>query len=595
MVSYHTGPALWPALASCLRQPECDRLILVNNGNSPGVNAQLQDYVASEPRLRLIEGQGNVGFARACNLGAKAAEGEYLLLLNPDSLLAEGALAQAVDALSVYPPQTLMGGVVVDPDGTEQRGGRRALLNPKNAVVETLRLQRFFPQAERFNFHQEALPDMPHDVPAISGACMFLRLAFYRALGGLDEGYFLHMEDMDFCYRVHQAGGTVVSLPALRVLHFRSTSDAPSAFVEGHKARGFVRYLKTHFKGQYSAPALAFFTLVIWAHYYLKTTLNRFRSLLKPPLARKREVAQLALLYRESAPAPHPAFAGRRVIVTGASGQVGLNVIARLLSEGAIVTAVYHTTVIPFAHPNLAWAAWDLRAPEQMPEGMEAEILIHTAELTLLPVALPALMRAGVRRIVAFSSTSIFGKAESTSQEEQALIARLRQGEEEIFAESAKHALQTTILRPTMIYGEGLDGNVTRLSDLIRRRNIAILHEDAKGLRAPVQAGDLAVAALQAIDAPASFGKAYNLSGGEILSFREMLLRLFQYHGRKPRLIRVPMLPRLLDLVGTLYQMAHVNGDMAHRMNQDLVYDSTEAERDFGYRPHGFLQGRVVL
>jgi GT2 family glycosyltransferase len=91
------------------------------------------------------------------------------------------------------------------------------------------------------------MPAETHAVPAISGAFMALRRADYARLGGLDEGYFLHVEDLDFCKRVHDAGGTIVCVPSVRVTHALSTSDVSSCFVERCKARGFLRYFRKHF------------------------------------------------------------------------------------------------------------------------------------------------------------------------------------------------------------------------------------------------------------------------------------------------------------------------------------------------------------
>ena len=249
MVSYFTGPALDRAIAAVLAEPEADALILVDNGNPPAVTAALAERAAAEPRLRLITGHGNVGFAAGCNLGAAAAEGDILLLLNPDSRPAPGALARLLDEAESMARPWLIGCRIADTEGREQRGGRRHALTPLRALVEGLGLARLGLGRWRFNRHTEPVPAATGPMGAVSGAAMALPLADYRALGGLDEGYFLHVEDLDLCRRVAEAGGAVVYAPSVLVVHEGGTSDAPTAFVERHKARGLRRYFRLYSNG----------------------------------------------------------------------------------------------------------------------------------------------------------------------------------------------------------------------------------------------------------------------------------------------------------------------------------------------------------
>jgi nucleoside-diphosphate-sugar epimerase len=121
------------------------------------------------------------------------------------------------------------------------------------------------------------------------------------------------------------------------------------------------------------------------------------------------------------------------------------------------------------------------------------------------------------------------------------------------------------------------------------------IYPPANGLRQPVHALDVADAALAIIDNPKTYGKAYNLGGNEGLPYRQMLERIFKYLGKKPRLIPIPFLPQVLDAVGTTYQFGYINGEMARRMNRDIVFDIKEAAEDFGYHPQGFLEGDTVL
>lgn len=255
MVTYHTGPALWQAVKSSLRQSVPVEIIVVNNGNPTPVLYHLRRLADREPRITIISGQGNVGFARGCNLGAAQARAQHIAFINPDCVVDSGAIAAAGRALEENENAMLAGGLLLYKDGSEQRGSRRALLTPQNALVEGAHLHRFFPQY-RLNDHETETPTETTEVPAISGAFMMLRRTDYARLGGLDEGYFLHVEDMDLCKRVADMGGKTLFVPGARIIHARSSSNAPAWFVEWHKVRGFVRYFYTHFRGEKYAWAM---------------------------------------------------------------------------------------------------------------------------------------------------------------------------------------------------------------------------------------------------------------------------------------------------------------------------------------------------
>jgi GT2 family glycosyltransferase/nucleoside-diphosphate-sugar epimerase len=596
IVSYHTGPALWLAIDSVLAQPECKELIIVDNGNTPGDLKRLSDLKDKERRIRLLTGQGNVGFGKGCNLGAKWATGEYILLLNPDSMLPLGGLASALKEMEQYPANTLAGCYLLYPDGKEQRGGRRALLTPESAIVESLGLHRYFSRFKRLNYHEAPMPEMTHYVPAISGAFMLVSRDFYHQLGGIDEGYFLHMEDMDFCWRVHEAGGQIICMPAVRVIHFRSTSEVSNNFIEKCKAKGFIRYLNLHFKNKHSALFLFALSAGIWLRYFIKIVINAGDRFFTHPMQGWREIARIVQLYRSSyfGKSDH-SLAGKTIIVTGASGQVGLCLIGNALAHGANVIAVANKTRITFAHPNLTWLFCDLNNAGGMLEQVKADVLIHAAALWLLPPALPKLLATGIKRVIAFSSTSVVGKSKSRNRHEKQVVQNLKIAEAETVQIAGEENLPVTLLRPTMIYGIGLDGNITRLANVIRRFGIIPVYGKAEGWRHPVQATDLADAAIAIIDNEKTFGKSYNLGGRQTVKYRTMVEMLFVYLGKKPKLLKVPFMPKILDALGAVYQMGHVNGEMARRMNEDLLFDIKDAIDDFGYHPQGFLQGEIVL
>jgi nucleoside-diphosphate-sugar epimerase len=204
---------------------------------------------------------------------------------------------------------------------------------------------------------------------------------------------------------------------------------------------------------------------------------------------------------------------------------------------------------------------------------------------------LERLVGLGMKRIVAFSSTSRLTKGVSGEAAERDVVAKLATGEDTLTDFCAARGVAYTILRPTLIYDEGLDQNVTRIADLIRRLGFFPVCGLASGLRQPVHARDLATAAMQALTAKASFNKAYNLSGGEDLTYAAMVRRIFEAMRRAPVIIALPeILWRIGFFVLNLVRPKKLkrNIQMVLRMNTDLWFDHSAATRDLGYQPGVF-------
>lgn len=142
IVSYKTGDILLDCLNSVLQQEAVEQVILVDNGNTRLLMQQVNILADEEPRLEIITGQGNVGFAGGCNLGARRARHHYILLLNPDSEMDKGVISEALDVLISHPDASVLTVRIENPDGTEQRGARRNLMTPWTCVVEQFRLDR---------------------------------------------------------------------------------------------------------------------------------------------------------------------------------------------------------------------------------------------------------------------------------------------------------------------------------------------------------------------------------------------------------------------------------------------------------------------
>jgi GT2 family glycosyltransferase len=201
------------------------------------------------------------------------ARGEDLLLLNPDAQLAPHSIGGLAGVLHSFPGAGMVGPLVLNPDGTEQAGGRRRLPTPGRAWIQAFglrRLAKISAAAVRLDFIQAELPlpAAPVEVEAISGACMLVQRAALDRVGGLDEGYFLHCEDLDWCQRFRQAGWRVVFVPEVAVVHDKGAcSRTRPLFVQWHLHRGMVRYYRKFLLEAYPAPLHVLVVAAIWARF----------------------------------------------------------------------------------------------------------------------------------------------------------------------------------------------------------------------------------------------------------------------------------------------------------------------------------------
>lgn len=590
MVSFHTGPVLFAAVKAVLRQQGLAELIVVDNGNPPHALARLQQMTLGEPRLKILTGHGNIGLARGCNLGSRQATGEFLLLLNPDCLLPTDALLMTMAAFDEIPGAMVAGCRISHADGTEQEDGCRLTpLTPKTALVETLTLRKYLPHAH------PVVGMQTQEVASIASVYMCVRRNDYNRLMGLDEAFFLQIEGYDFCMRVRKLGGKVICVPRVRVTHMHATgARGITRFVEWQKARGYIHYFHKHFRGQYVPGTLLLIDLAILGYFTLKMLLvglaNLFRR--RPLMVQTVPAKRLMILASGLTElAETNELEGRVVIVTGATHHIGLCVLRRMLAAGASVLAVSRMDAIPFEHERLRWIKGDLTDESLHLQGYLADVIVHCAPLSTLPPALNLLAEAEVQRVIAFSSTSIYAKATSKNDEEKALVEELTRGESEIAEGCRQKNMRFTILRPTMIYGVGLDMNITTLIKFIWRFGFFIVFPPAFGRRQPVHADDLALAVMQAMNNPQTHGKTYNLSGGEILTYREMVERLFKLLKKPIRIYESTALPYMLSVLGLFVRQPPINADMARRMNDDLIFFHDEAKKDFGFTPRLFLSG----
>jgi len=247
VVSYHTGDVLFDCLGALEADEDIDEIVLVDNGNPPEAVSRLSELAASSGKLRMTGGGVNRGFAAGVNLGAAASTAERFLILNPDAILAPGSVSALEAAIMYAAEPAIAGGRILGADGREQRGARRRRLTLSSAVATFLGAVwagPFRSASAGLNRNEEPQPAGPAPMEAVSGALMYMTRRGFERLGGFDEGYFMHVEDLDLCRRAEAEGGSVIYTPFASALHHGATSRAPARVVAAYKAAGLNRYFQ---------------------------------------------------------------------------------------------------------------------------------------------------------------------------------------------------------------------------------------------------------------------------------------------------------------------------------------------------------------
>lgn len=268
--------------------------------------------------------------------------------------------------------------------------------------------------------------------------------------------------------------------------------------------------------------------------------------------------------------------------ILGASGLVGTCLMAQLTGSGCRVTA-FSRRKIEFSDDQMLWKQLSVQTPVQ-------KTISHW--ISLIPIwVLPEygnwIADHGARRLVALSSTSRVVKKDSSDPYERDVVRQLVRGETFLCNWGRTRKVDWIVLRPTLIYGNGKDKNIAEITRLVKRLGFFPLVGEALGKRQPVHAGDVAAACLSVLNTTRVANRSYNLAGGETLAYRDMVARVFESLGRRPVMPVVPvwMFGLALTCLKMIPRYRHWTMAMADRMNQDLVFDCSEAVRDFGYSP----------
>jgi N-acetylglucosaminyl-diphospho-decaprenol L-rhamnosyltransferase len=265
VVSADSGPMMRDCVRRLLNTSLALEVILVDNGSDDGIPQAIGRAYAGDARLTVIYNRANLGFGPAMNIGASKARGVALLLLNPDCLVEEDDLRRLLEVQTTNPKAGLIGAVMCDEEGRPDPVSWR-----RDPLLRRALNTVFHRSGEGININEE-IPEEVLEVEAVSGALMLMPRAVFNRVGGFDQDYFLHCEDLDLCRRVRDMGYQVLLVGDTHVVHARGTSSVHRpVFVSRNKHRGMWRWFRKHDPAGRNPLIAGVVWVGIWTHYLLK-------------------------------------------------------------------------------------------------------------------------------------------------------------------------------------------------------------------------------------------------------------------------------------------------------------------------------------
>lgn len=274
IVSWNVRELLQDCLRSVVAQKGITmQIIVVDSASRDGSVEMIAEKFS---QVKIIACSENVGFPRGNNLGLAQANGRFILLLNPDTVVHEGAFSKMIHYMQENAQVGVLGPQLLNADGTVQ-SSRRHFPTLKTAFFESTWLEPYAPQAVLDHYYARDLPDGETAViDWLMGACLMTRQEIVAQVGGLDEAYFMYSEELDYCRRIQQAGWQVVYFPQAKVTHLMGKSSEQAVT---HRHINFncakLRYFRKY-HGRLAAVVLRLFLL---ASYGWQLTLEAIKGI----------------------------------------------------------------------------------------------------------------------------------------------------------------------------------------------------------------------------------------------------------------------------------------------------------------------------
>ncbi|AFC27525.1 glycosyl transferase family 2 [Paenibacillus mucilaginosus 3016] len=279
ILNYNTRELTLQCLESVYQSQGCSLEVIVVD------NASKDDSVATigreYPSVTLVANSANVGYSKGNNQGMLLAKGRYILLLNSDTVIERDTLKIMVDLMDKNPRFGAAGCKIVLPDGSLDKACKRGFPTPSASFYYAFGISKLFPKSAKFNQYQLSHldPDEEYPVDCLVGAFMMVRKEAIEQVGMLDEEFFMYGEDIDWCYRIKQAGWEIYYYPRTQIIHYKGASSRRKPFkiiYEFHRA--MFLFHKKHFQRKYSFVTNGLVYAGISIKLILSILMNRFGS-----------------------------------------------------------------------------------------------------------------------------------------------------------------------------------------------------------------------------------------------------------------------------------------------------------------------------
>lgn len=275
VVNYNSGRWLETCIKSVLASDQPVQVYIVDNASTDQSLNHCRPLLDEFDNLHLIENEENLGFAKANNLVLNAVRADYYVLINPDCFVQRQTIGYMVGMMQRDPRIGLAGANILNEDGSMQKTSKRKFPTPENSIFRMLGLSRFISKTSKyadFDIGQSPGCQDIEYVEAISGAFMIVSADALEQAGALDEGYFMHCEDLDWCKRVWMSGYRVGFYAAATVVHGKGKSSRSRPFrVNWYLHKGMLRFYNKFYRSQYGMAVSGLVYLGIAVRFILTT------------------------------------------------------------------------------------------------------------------------------------------------------------------------------------------------------------------------------------------------------------------------------------------------------------------------------------
>jgi len=633
IVNYNSGDYLQKSILSVLDTTNPVEIIVSDNNSTDSSLIKMSGLVNDNNAISVIRNDTNKGFSVAANQAIIKCKGEYILLLNPDCIVGKDTIPRMIEAMERYPNAGMAGCLINNPDGSEQIGCRRLIPTPYRSLKRALNLDKIFrshPKFQSFNILGTPLPDSPTSTEAISGAFMFVRRSAMDEVGLLDEKYFMHCEDLDWCIRFRNSGKDILFVPDATAVHYQgSCSKKNPVKVLWYKHTGMVIFYNKFLRTRYPLPLMLLVMVSVWVRFALLAIPLSLQNILTR-MRNKDDVNNFIAIHHELNKSASETqlsglentakeLGGKRLFITGGSGFIGTRLL-QSLKEAASISVLSRKQMLPAIHDfsdGITIIRGDLADHTTMPDDMLDNIdsVIHLASYVHKDkkretdekhytvtedgtrYLISKAVKAGVKKFIYVSSVKAMGEnTDQLADEESSCHPESPYGLSKLAAErlvldlGRKHGIHVCVIRLPMVYGAGNKGNLPRMIAQIDRNCFPPL-PDIQNKRSMVHVDDVVQAILLSVTRKNANGNTYIVTDGEFYSTYRIYLEIYKQLKNKTPLLRMPvfvfrLLAKVGDLFGRLTGRPFVfNSDIYRKLFDSAYYSSTKIQNELGYKP----------